>query len=155
MTTPHVRTALLRSFSSNDIGPPPSWDNLFRIINQVVPITQFAGPGGWNDLDMLEVGNEGLTLPEQQTHFAFWAAVKSPLIISTDLTNISPEALSILNNTRIIALSVSYFVEILSAYCLTIRFCSKMNLENLLTSKDDTRTTMTFGQVHCPMAPPQ
>ncbi|KAJ6582781.1 glycoside hydrolase superfamily, partial [Mycena sp. CBHHK59/15] len=39
---------------SNDIGPPASWDNLFRIINQIVPITQFAGPGGFNDLDMLE-----------------------------------------------------------------------------------------------------
>ncbi|KAK7462459.1 hypothetical protein VKT23_008058 [Stygiomarasmius scandens] len=99
---------------SNDIGPPPSWDNLFRIINQVVPITQFAGPGGWNDLDMLEIGNEGLTLPEQQTHFAFWAAVKSPLIISTDLTNISPEALSILNNTRIIALSQDELGESIS-----------------------------------------
>lgn len=37
------------SFSNrNDIGPPASWDNLFRIINQVVPITQFAGPGAWN-----------------------------------------------------------------------------------------------------------
>lgn len=52
----------------NDIGPPASWDNLFRIINQVVPITGFAGPGGWNDLDMLEVGNSGLSADEQQTH---------------------------------------------------------------------------------------
>ncbi|KAJ7845390.1 glycoside hydrolase family 27 protein [Mycena olivaceomarginata] len=90
---------------SNDIGPPASWDNLFRIINQVVPITQFAGPGGFNDLDMLEVGNSGLTAAEQQTHFAFWAAAKSPLIISTDLTNPSAQTLSILKNTRIIALN--------------------------------------------------
>ncbi|KAJ7913578.1 glycoside hydrolase family 27 protein [Mycena leptocephala] len=90
---------------SNDIGPPASWDNLFRIINQVVPITQFAGPGGFNDLDMLEVGNAGLTAAEQQTHFAFWAAAKSPLIISTDLTNVSSQTLSILKNTRIIALN--------------------------------------------------
>ncbi|KAJ3565765.1 hypothetical protein NP233_g7432 [Leucocoprinus birnbaumii] len=90
---------------SNDIGPPASWDNLFRIINQVVPITQFAGPGGWNDLDMLEVGNSGLTTAEQQTHFAFWAAAKSPLIISTDLTKISTAALNIVKNTRIIALN--------------------------------------------------
>ncbi|KAJ7160140.1 glycoside hydrolase family 27 protein [Mycena filopes] len=90
---------------SNDIGPPASWDNLFRIINQVVPITQFAGPGGWNDLDMLEVGNSGLTADEQQTHFAFWAAVKSPLIISTNLVNISSTALAVLKNTRIIALN--------------------------------------------------
>ncbi|KAJ7490446.1 glycoside hydrolase family 27 protein [Mycena latifolia] len=90
---------------SNDIGPPASWDNLFRIINQLVPITQFAGPGGFNDLDMLEVGNSGLTAAEQQTHFAFWAAVKSPLIISTDLTAVSAQTLSILKNTQIIALN--------------------------------------------------
>ncbi|KAJ3843756.1 glycoside hydrolase family 27 protein [Lentinula raphanica] len=90
---------------SNDIGPPASWDNLFRIINQLVPITGFAGPGGWNDLDLLEVGNDGLTTTEQQTHFAFWAAAKSPLIISTDLTEISEEALAILTNTRVIALN--------------------------------------------------
>lgn len=90
---------------SNDIGPPASWDNLFRIINQIVPITQFAGPGGFNDLDMLEVGNTGLTATEQQTHFAFWAAAKSPLIISTDLTNISSQTSTILKNTRIIALN--------------------------------------------------
>ncbi|KAF8182280.1 glycoside hydrolase superfamily [Pholiota molesta] len=90
---------------SNDIGPPPSWDNLFRIINQLVPITQFAQRGGWNDLDLLEVGNTGLTTSEQQTHFAFWAAAKSPLFISTDLANASAQTLSILKNQGIIALN--------------------------------------------------
>lgn len=55
----------------------------------------------------MEVGNVGLTQVEQQTHFAFWAAAKSPLIISTDLTEISDEALDILTNKRVIALNVS------------------------------------------------
>ncbi|KAJ7643727.1 glycoside hydrolase superfamily [Roridomyces roridus] len=90
---------------ANDIGPPASWDNLFRIINQLVPITQFAGPGGFNDLDLLEVGNTGLTAAEQQTHSAFWAAAKSPLFISTDLTDPSAQTLSILQNQRIIAVN--------------------------------------------------
>ncbi|KAJ7078617.1 glycoside hydrolase family 27 protein [Mycena belliarum] len=88
---------------SNDIAD--SWDHIIRIINQVVPITQFAGPGGFNDLDLLEVGNSGLTVAEQQTHFAFWAAVKSPLIISTNLANPSAQTLDILRNSRIIALN--------------------------------------------------
>jgi len=59
----------------NDIAP--GWKNVFRIINQVVPITTFAGPGGWNDLDMLEVGNvgAGLTIPEQQTHVGIFHCV--------------------------------------------------------------------------------
>ncbi|KAK6992414.1 alpha-galactosidase [Favolaschia claudopus] len=90
---------------SNDIGPPNSWDNIFRIMNQVVPITGFAAPGGFNDLDMLEVGNSGSTTAEQQTHFAFWAATKSPLIISTDLTKAYTQTLNILKNTRIISLN--------------------------------------------------
>ncbi|KAF8885702.1 glycoside hydrolase family 27 protein [Gymnopilus junonius] len=90
---------------SNDIGPPASWDNLFRIINQLMPITQFAKQGGWNDLDLLEVGNSGLTIDEQQTHFAFWAAAKSPLFISTDLSDLSTQALDILKNRRLIAVN--------------------------------------------------
>lgn len=90
---------------ANDIGPPPSWDNLFRIINQLAPIAGFAEVGGWNDLDLLEVGHPELTIAEQQTHFAFWAAVKSPLFISMDLSKASSETLNILKNERIIALN--------------------------------------------------
>lgn len=55
-----------------------------------------AGPGGWNDPDMLEVGNNGLTTTEERTHFALWAVVKSPLIIGCDLTTVSNTSLSIL-----------------------------------------------------------
>ncbi|KDR82964.1 hypothetical protein GALMADRAFT_134486 [Galerina marginata CBS 339.88] len=90
---------------ANDVGPPASWANLQRVINQLVPVTQFAQPGAWNDLDMLEVGNTGLTDAEQQTHFAFWAAAKSPLIIGTDLTKISPQALAVLKNTKIVGVN--------------------------------------------------
>jgi len=88
---------------SDDINA--SWNAVLRIINQVVPIVGFGGPGGWNDLDLLEVGNSGLTAAEQQTHFAFWAAVKSPLIVSTDLSKISATALAVIKNPRIIALN--------------------------------------------------
>ncbi|KZV93489.1 glycoside hydrolase [Exidia glandulosa HHB12029] len=88
---------------SDDISA--SWSSVLRIINELVPITGFAGPGGWNDMDLLEVGQSALTLAEQQTHFAFWAAAKSPLLISTDLTKLSAGSMAILNNTRIIALN--------------------------------------------------
>ena len=63
------------SLYRNDIGPPASWDNLFRIINQVVPVTGFAGPGAFNDLDMLEVGNGGMTFDEYGNHERLWARV--------------------------------------------------------------------------------
>ncbi|CAE6495792.1 unnamed protein product [Rhizoctonia solani] len=88
---------------SNDIAD--GWDHVVRIINEVFPITGFTRPGAWNDLDMLEVGNSGMTLEEQKTHFAFWAAAKSPLLIGTKLTGISTDALAILKNPRLLAVN--------------------------------------------------
>jgi alpha-galactosidase len=49
-----------------------------------------SGPGGWNDPDMLEIGNGGLTIEEEKTHFTLWSIAKSPLIIGCDLTKIRP-----------------------------------------------------------------
>ncbi|CAE6454972.1 unnamed protein product [Rhizoctonia solani] len=88
---------------SNDIAD--GWDHVVRIINEVFPITGFARPGAWNDLDMLEVGNKGMTIEEQKTHFAFWAAAKSPLLIGTNLATISSDALAILKNPRLLAVN--------------------------------------------------
>lgn len=48
-----------------------------------------SGPGAWNDPDMLEVGNGGLTYDEEKTHFAMWCLAKAPLIIGCDLTTVS------------------------------------------------------------------
>ena len=64
-----------------------------------------SAPGGWNDPDMLEVGNGGLTLDEEKTHFALWSISKAPLIIGCDLTTVSKESLAVLSNTEIIAVN--------------------------------------------------
>jgi alpha-galactosidase len=64
-----------------------------------------AGPGHWNDLDMLEVGNGGMTHDEEETHFAFWAILNSPLILGNDLRNMSQQTLDILKNKDVIALN--------------------------------------------------
>ncbi|TVY44653.1 putative alpha-galactosidase D [Lachnellula subtilissima] len=89
---------------TNDIIP--AYRTIPRILNQVVPQTSFAGPGHWLDLDMLEVGNNVLTIPEEQTHFSFWAILKSPLVIGAALkdttTSISTESLNILLNKDVI-----------------------------------------------------
>lgn len=61
-----------------------------------------AKPGAWNDPDMLEIGNGGLSHDEEKTHFALWALVKSPLIIGCDLVNIKKESLDILTNKNLI-----------------------------------------------------
>ncbi|MDR0939372.1 MAG: glycoside hydrolase family 27 protein [Mediterranea sp.] len=64
-----------------------------------------AGPGHWNDLDMLEVGNGDLTLFENQTHFALWAMLCSPLIMGNDIRQMSEQTKEILTNREIIALN--------------------------------------------------
>merc|ERR1712060_818920 len=64
-----------------------------------------AGPGGWNDPDMLEVGNGGLTIEEEKSHFAMWALAKAPLIIGCDITTARKESLDILMNTDLIAVN--------------------------------------------------
>ena len=89
---------------SNDIIP--AFQTIARILNQAVPQTSFAGPGQWLDLDMLEVGNNVFTTPEEQTHFSLWAIVKSPLVIGAALkdtyTAISAASLAILKNANVI-----------------------------------------------------
>lgn len=72
-------------------------------INDLHP--ESAGPGGWNDPDMLEVGNGGLTHEEERSHFALWAFAKSPLIIGCDLNTVSSQSLAILKNKNLIAIN--------------------------------------------------
>jgi len=76
-----------------------------RIIDFAAPLGQKAGPGQWNDLDMLQIGNDGMTFDEYVTHFSMWALLKSPLIMGHDLLNMSNETWTILTNTAIIAMN--------------------------------------------------
>jgi len=64
-----------------------------------------GGVGGWNDDDMLEVGNSGLTIAEQRTHFALWCMVKSPLLIGSDVRSIAADSLALLKNKGLIAVN--------------------------------------------------
>ncbi|KAL1952162.1 hypothetical protein VTO73DRAFT_1311 [Trametes versicolor] len=76
-----------------------------RIIDFAAPVGQKAGAGKWNDLDMLEVGNGGMTFDEYVTHFSMWALVKSPLILGNDVTDMTNETLSIITNDALIAVN--------------------------------------------------
>ena len=66
-------------------------------------LAPYARPGHWNDPDFLEVGNKGMTLNEQRTHFSLWAILAAPLIAGNDLTQMTPETRSILLNKEVIA----------------------------------------------------
>ena len=66
---------------------------------------EYAGPGGWNDPDMLEVGNGGMTYEEYKVHFGLWSLAKAPLLIGCDITNMSEETFKILTNEEVIAVN--------------------------------------------------
>ena len=65
----------------------------------------YASPGGWNDPDMLEVGNDNLTLAESRSHFGLWCFIKAPLILGNNLTNMTSDILSIISNKDLISVN--------------------------------------------------
>ena len=67
-------------------------------------LARFAGPGHWNDPDMLEVGNGGMNTEEYRTHMSLWAILAAPLLAGNDLQTMTPETLSLLTNREVIAI---------------------------------------------------
>jgi alpha-galactosidase len=76
---------------------------VLAIIDEQVGLQSYAGPGHWNDPDMLEVGNGGMTDAEYRSHFSFWALLAAPLISGNDLRTMRPEIHDILTNKEVIA----------------------------------------------------
>jgi alpha-galactosidase len=74
------------------------------IVDLQVGLETFAGPGHWNDPDMLEVGNGGMTTPEYRAHFSFWAMLASPLMAGNDVRSMSADTKDILENKEVIAI---------------------------------------------------
>ena len=81
-----------------------NWASLLNILRQNAPLAQFAGPGHWNDPDMLEVGNGGMTTEEYKSHFSLWSIMAAPLLIGSDLRKVSPENFDVLRNAEVIAI---------------------------------------------------
>jgi len=67
-------------------------------------LSQFAGPGYWNDPDMLEVGNGGMNANEYRTHMSLWALLAAPLLAGNDLSKMTPETIALLTNKEVIAI---------------------------------------------------
>jgi alpha-galactosidase len=66
-------------------------------------LARFAGPGHWNDPDMLEVGNGGMNTDEYRTHMSLWAILAAPLLAGNDLSTMTPETIALLTNKDVIA----------------------------------------------------
>ena len=80
------------------------WDVMSAIGFEQGELSPFAGPGHWNDPDMLEVGNPGLTPAESRTHLSLWAMLAAPLIAGHDVRRASPETTALLTNRAVIAI---------------------------------------------------
>ncbi len=80
-----------------------NWNSLKSIVNQNAPLAAYAGPGAWNDPDMLEIGNGGMTDTEYRSHFSIWAMMAAPLLAGTDLRKATPETMAIYLNRDVIA----------------------------------------------------
>jgi alpha-galactosidase len=80
-----------------------SWSSIYGLISQDAPLYPYAGPGHWNDPDVLEVGNGGLSVAQNQSHFGMWAMLAAPLLTGNDLRSVPADIVAILTNADIIA----------------------------------------------------
>ncbi|XP_045204113.2 alpha-N-acetylgalactosaminidase-like [Mercenaria mercenaria] len=93
----------------NHMDIQDTWDSVQSVIKYYGTddgnFSSYAKPGAWNDPDMLTIGNFGLSYEESKVQMAMWAIWASPLIMSTDLRSISPEAKFLLQNKHLIAIN--------------------------------------------------
>jgi hypothetical protein len=80
-----------------------NWPSMLHNLDMTSEHASAAGPGHWNDPDMLEVGNGGMTSDEYRSHFSLWSLLAAPLIAGNDLTSMSADTLATLTNAEVIA----------------------------------------------------
>ncbi|MER6008495.1 CBM35 domain-containing protein [Nonomuraea angiospora] len=88
--------------------PLTDWSHVVSRFNSAASWQQYAGPGGWNDYDSLQIGNGdqvGLTADQRRSHMTHWAMAASPLLLGTDLTALTSVDLAMLKNDRLIAVN--------------------------------------------------
>jgi alpha-galactosidase len=80
------------------------WSSMVSLVDLNAQYASAAGPGSWNDPDMLEVGNGGMTTDEYRAHFSLWAIMAAPLMAGNDLRTMSADTRAILTNQEVIAI---------------------------------------------------
>lgn len=88
--------------TTDDINP--SFRRMAQIGREQDGLERYAGPGHWNDPDMLEVGNGKMTLDEDRTHMGMWAMLAAPLLAGNNLSQLTPEVTGVLTNREVIAI---------------------------------------------------
>ena len=104
-TTGDIGVGFLAIPQRYDENGNKAWTPLgvMTIVDSNEPLRQYAGPGHWNDPDMLEVGN-GMTAAEDRAHFSLWCMMAAPLILGNDITDMTPETLATITNREVIAI---------------------------------------------------
>lgn len=97
-TTADIRDCYQCTFDWGGLG-------VLDIIDKQAELYTYAGPGHWNDPDMLEVGNGGMTKDEYITHFSMWAMLAAPLMAGNDIRNMDDLTQEILTNADVIAVN--------------------------------------------------
>lgn len=82
-----------------------SWRSVMRLVDSQRGLAAFAGPGGWNDPDMLEVGNDGLSGVEARSHLMLWALLAAPLMAGNDLREMDADTRQLLTHRGILGIS--------------------------------------------------
>jgi alpha-galactosidase len=95
--TPDIRDCFDCSFNWGGVG-------VLQIMDKAVEIAESAGPGHWNDLEMLEIGNGNQTEAEYYSHMAIWCMMSAPIMAGNDLRKMTPLTLDILTNPDALAI---------------------------------------------------
>jgi alpha-galactosidase len=82
-----------------------TWSSFTNLLDLQVGLEKYSGPGGWNDPDMLEVGNGAMTKGEYRAHFSLWCLLAAPLIAGNDLRSMNADVIEILTNKEVIAVN--------------------------------------------------
>jgi alpha-galactosidase len=88
--------------SNNDYGD--SWSQVLGNLDQEASLAGDAGPGHWNDPDILQIGRSGLTASQDQAQFSMWSMLSAPLLAGNDLRSMTPAIQRILTNRAVIAI---------------------------------------------------
>lgn len=96
--TPDIRDCYQCKFDWGGVG-------VLDIIDIMADLYPYAGPGHWNDAEMLEIGNGGMTRDEYMTHFSMWCMLATPLMAGNDLRKMDTETKEILTNKEVIAVN--------------------------------------------------
>jgi alpha-galactosidase len=117
-------------------GSWSSW-GIWKIINMRKDIRKYAGPGHWNDYDMMEVGN-GLTDAENRSHFVMWSMLASPLIMGNDIRSMDDETLKTLTNKEVIAVNQD------KSGIQGLRYCNEDDIEIWLKPLSNDEWAVSF-----------